>query len=231
MGQIFITRKITRNSFYDENGMSDRKGQYTKKDGYSENIAVQAGLNFNKTLGEHLFFANLTWNIATSNSRSTSTVGEGFGNDSMDDLSFATKYEKNGKPTGNNGKTREVGVIGALNYAYANRYLFDASIRKSASSVYGSDTRWGTFWSLGVDWNIYHEKFLEGNNWLTNFKLRASMGYTGTQNVDPAQARYRYDYYDYSYGDMIGAQLVALANNKLKWQRNMDYNFGAGHCP
>ena len=26
---------------------------------------------------------------------------------------------------------------------------------------------------------------------------------------------------------MIGAQLVALANNKLKWQRNMDYNFGA----
>ena len=53
------------------------------------------------------------------------------------------------------------------------------------------------------------------------------MGYTGTQNVDPAQARYRYDYYDYSYGDMIGAQLVALANNKLKWQRNMDYNFGA----
>ena len=224
---IYYPKNHTKFIHYDENGMSDRKGQYTKKDGYSENIAVQAGLNFNKTLGEHLFFANLTWNIATSNSRSTSTVGEGFGNDSMDDLSFATKYEKNGKPTGNNGKTREVGVIGALNYAYANRYLFDASIRKSASSVYGSDTRWGTFWSLGIGWNIYHEKFLEGNNWLTNFKLRASMGYTGTQNVDPAQARYRYDYYDYSYGDMIGAQLVALANNKLKWQRNMDYNFGA----
>ncbi len=224
---IYYPKNHTKFIHYDENGMSDRKGQYTKKDGYSENIAVQAGLNFNKTLGEHLFFANLTWNIATSNSRSTSTVGEGFGNDSMDDLSFATKYEKNGKPTGNNGKTREVGVIGALNYAYANRYLFDASIRKSASSVYGSDTRWGTFWSLGIGWNIYHEKFLEGNNWLTNFKLRASMGYTGTQNVDPAQARYRYDYYDYSYGDMSGAQLVALANNKLKWQRNMDYNFGA----
>ena len=224
---IYYPKNHTKFIHYDENGMSDRKGQYTKKDGYSEYIAVQAGLNFNKTLGEHLFFANLTWNIATSNSRSTSTVGEGFGNDSMDDLSFATKYEKNGKPTGNNGKTREVGVIGALNYAYANRYLFDASIRKSASSVYGSDTRWGTFWSLGIGWNIYHEKFLEGNNWLTNFKLRASMGYTGTQNVDPAQARYRYDYYDYSYGDMIGAQLVALANNKLKWQRNMDYNFGA----
>ena len=224
---IYYPKNHTKFIHYDENGMSDRKGQYTKKDGYSENIAVQAGLNFNKTLGEHLFFANLTWNIATSNSRSTSTVGEGFGNDSMDDLSFATKYEKNGKPTGNNGKTREVGVIGALNYAYANRYLFDASIRKSASSVYGSDTRWGTFWSLGIGWNIYHEKFLEGNNWLTNFKLRASMGYTGTQNVDPAQARYRYDYYDYSYGDRIGAQLVALANNKLKWQRNMDYNFGA----
>lgn len=224
---VYYPKSHTKFVHYDENGMSDRKGQYTKTDGSLEKIDIQAGLNFNKSLGEHFLFANLTWNLASSNNRTFSAVGEGFGNDSMDDIFFATKYETYGKPSGSSSKTREIGIIGAFNYSYANRYLFDASIRRSASSVYGSDNRWGTFWSLGIGWNLHHEGFLGDNNWLTNFKLRASVGYTGTQNVDPAQARYRYEYYDYSYGDMIGAQLVALANTKLKWQRVLDYNFGA----
>lgn len=224
---VYYPKSHTKFVHYDENGMSDRKGQYTKTDGSSEKIDVQAGLNFNKSFGEHFLFANLTWNLASSNNRTFSAVGEGFGNDSMDDIFFATKYETYGKPSGSSSKTREIGIIGAFSYSYANRYLFDASVRRSASSVYGSDNRWGTFWSLGIGWNLHHEGFLGENNWLSNFKLRASVGYTGTQNVDPAQARYRYEYYDYSYGDMIGAQLVALANTKLRWQRVMDYNFGA----
>ncbi|WP_303181801.1 SusC/RagA family TonB-linked outer membrane protein [uncultured Butyricimonas sp.] len=224
---VYYPKSHTKFVHYDENGMSDRKGQYTKTDGSSEKIDVQAGLNFNKSFGEHFLFANLTWNLASSNNRTFSAVGEGFGNDSMDDIFFATKYETYGKPSGSSSKTREIGIIGAFSYSYANRYLFDASVRRSASSVYGSDNRWGTFWSLGIGWNLHHEEFLGENSWLSNFKLRASVGYTGTQNVDPAQARYRYEYYDYSYGDMIGAQLVALANTKLRWQRVMDYNFGA----
>lgn len=224
---VYYPKSHTKFVHYDENGMSDRKGQYTKTDGSSEKIDVQVGLNFNKSFGEHFLFANLTWNLASSNNRTFSAVGEGFGNDSMDDIFFATKYETYGKPSGSSSKTREIGIIGAFSYSYANRYLFDASVRRSASSVYGSDNRWGTFWSLGIGWNLHHEGFLGENNWLSNFKLRASVGYTGTQNVDPAQARYRYEYYDYSYGDMIGAQLVALANTKLRWQRVMDYNFGA----
>ena len=79
----------------------------------------------------------------------------------MDDISFATKYQKDGSPSGSNSRSREIGVIGAINYSFADRYLFDASLRKSASSVYGSDSHRGTFWSLGAGWNVHHEKFLE----------------------------------------------------------------------
>ncbi len=223
---VFYPASHTKFINYDENGMSDRKGQYTKVDEASESVSVQAGINFNKSFGSHLLFANLTWNISTSRSTSTSVVAEGFGNDYMDDISFGTKYEKDGKPVGGNSKLREIGIIGAINYSYADRYLFDASLRKSASSAYGNDSYWGTFWSLGVGWNLHHERFLEGNDWIRNFKLRASMGYTGTQNLDPAQSRARYEYYDYTYSDKIGAQLIAIPNNKLRWQRNKDYNFG-----
>lgn len=224
---VFYPASHTMFAHYDENGMSDRKGKYTKKDGFAEHVNAQVGLNFNKSFSNHLIFVNLTYNMATSHNNTTSITAEGFGNDYMDDISFATKYETNGKPSGNNNKTREIGFIGALNYSYANRYLFDASVRKSASSVYGSDNRWGTFWSLGFGWNLHYESFLSGCDWLKEFKLRASMGYTGTQNVEPSVSRARYEYYDYTYDDKIGSQLISLPNNKLKWQRNMDYNIGA----
>lgn len=223
---VFYPANHTMFAHYDENGLSDRKGQYTKGNGYTENVDAQAGLNFNKTWNEHFLFFNLTWNMATSRSNSTTVVAEGFGNDYMDDISFATQYEYNGSPSGSNSKTREVGFIGALNYSYGERYLFDASLRRSASSIYGSNSRWGTFWSLGLGWNVHHESFLANCDWLENFKIRGSVGYTGSQNSNPSQARARYEYLDYAYDNKLGAQLMAIPNNNLQWQRTLDWNVG-----
>ena len=223
---VFYPTNHTMFAEYDENGQSARKGQYTKTNGYTDYVSAQVGLNFNKTLGRHLIFTNVTWNMTTNSSNSTSVIAEGFGNDFMDDISFGAQYMENTKPSGSNSKSREVGVIAALNYSFADRYLFDASIRFSGSSAYGQDNPWGSFWSLGAGWNLHHENFLEGNEWITYLKLRGSLGYTGTQNVDPSQARARYEYSDYVYGDKLGASLIALPNTELQWQRVMDYNVG-----
>ncbi|MFR4037675.1 MAG: TonB-dependent receptor plug domain-containing protein [Butyricimonas faecalis] len=97
---VFYPASHTKFIYYDKNGMSDRKGQYSKRDEASERVSLQAGVNFNKTFGEHLLFANVTWNVSTSRAMSTTVVAEGFGNDYMDDISFGTNYEKNGKPRG-----------------------------------------------------------------------------------------------------------------------------------
>ena len=223
---IFYPANHTMFAEYDENGQSARKGQYTKTDGYTDYVSAQVGLNFNKTLGRHLIFANATWNMTTNSSNNTTIIAEGFGNDFMDDISFGAQYMEGTKPSGSNSKSREVGVIVALNYSFADRYLFDASIRFSGSSAYGQDNPWGSFWSLGAGWNLHHENFLEGNEWITYLKIRGSLGYTGTQNVDPSQARARYEYSDYVYGDKLGASLIALPNTELQWQRVMDYNVG-----
>ena len=223
---VFYPASHTKFIEYNEEEMSDRKGSYTKTYGNRNAIQVNIGLNFNKTWGKHLVFANATWNISTNHNVTNSYMAEGFGNDHMDDISFAIQYAKDSKPSGSNSKTREIGIIGALNYLYDDRYLFDASIRESASSMYGADNRWGTFWSLGAGWNVHKESFLKDNGVITQLKLRASMGYTGTQNFDPFQARARYEYGDTYYDSSYGAQLLGLPNAALKWQRNMDYNVG-----
>ncbi len=211
---------------YDDNGNSDRKGCYTKSNGYIDNISAQAGLSWNQTFGKHALFLNGTWNLSSVNSRSTTVVAEGFGNDNMNDISMGTYYLHDGHPTGTDSKTRELGLVGALNYSYADRYLFDASFRESGSSVYGSDNHWAGFWSVGAGWNIHNEKWFDKSNLIKLLKLRYSLGYTGTQNFNPYQARAKYSYGDEYYDGHQGATLIALPNTKLKWQKVYDNNFG-----
>ena len=77
------------------------------------------------------------------------------------------------------------------------------------SSIYGSDNRWGGFWSAGVGWNLHHEAFLKEAEWLRQFKLRASVGYTGSQNFNPYQAMATYKYFtDAEYDNIVGAYLM-----------------------
>src|SRR5574344_399437 len=67
---------------------------------------------------------------------------------------------------------------------------------------------------------------MENNKWIKQLKIRSSIGYTGTQNSDPYQSRARYSYGDVTYNGRLGASLLGLPNNSLKWQRVMDFNVG-----
>ena len=211
---------------YDANGQGDRKGRYTKTNGYQNDISAQVGLNYNKMIGKHAFFLNGTWNLQSTNNGSTTVMAEGFGNDNMDDISMATYYYHNSHPTGSDSKTREIGLIGAFNYSYADRYLFDASYRATGSSVYGSDNHWGGFWSLGAGWNIHNEKWFGEESPIKLLKLRYSLGYTGTQNFNPYQARATYYYNGRYYDGRMGTILKGMPNTKLKWQKVLDHNLG-----
>lgn len=211
---------------YDAAGMTDRKGRYTKGAGKSQLIQANVGANYGKQFGQHLIFANVTWNISDNRSHSNTFVAEGFGNDFMDDIAFGTAYERDGKPSGTDSRIREIGLIGSANYAYDNRYLFDFSYRLTGSSMFGANNRWGQFGSLGIGWNLHEEAFLKNVSVLQQFKLRASAGYTGSQNFDPFMSRARYSYSDIVYDGKYGALLMGLPNPDLRWQRMLEYTVG-----
>ena len=104
--------------------------------------------------------------------------------------------------------------------------MFDASFRTNASSQFGTNNRWGSFWSLGVGWNIHKENFVNSDIF-DNLKLRGSLGYTGSQSQDAyaAMATYKYTL-DRTYTGLLSAYLNGMKNDDLKWQRKMDYNVG-----
>ena len=80
--------------------------------------------------------------------------------------------------------------IGRVNYAYADRYLFEFLLRSDASTKFSPDNYWGTFPALSAGWVVSEEAFFQ-NSKLAKFidflKIRASWGLTGRDNLTPWQ--------------------------------------------
>lgn len=110
-------------------------------------------------------------------------------------------------------------------YSYADKYYLSGSYRRDGSSVFGSDTRWGNFWSVGGKWRIAGEDFLNGNNVITNATLRASYGTVGNQDIDWYAARGFYGA-GYNYNQMPGMIPVSISNQELTWEVSKKFDIG-----
>ena len=67
------------------------------------------------------------------------------------------------------------------------------TIRRDASSKFGSKNRWGNFPSASLGWRMSDEKFMEPTRkWLDDFKLRAGYGTTGNSNIGSYNYAFQY---------------------------------------
>ena len=214
--------------FYDWTG--DRyfqRGSYYINNGESESINVDATAHYSHRWDKHLLLANAAYSLQSSTSSSEGMTAWGFLNSHVDHITFAKQYAEGGKPSGSESTTRSLGLTSAVNYSYDERYLMDLSLRFNGSSVFGSDNRWGTFWSAGAGWNLHKEHFMAWANWLTLCKLRITYGLTGNQNFSPYQAKATYKFYDnIIYDNIAGAYLMGMPNDNLKWQQTGDFTIG-----
>lgn len=203
------------------------RGTYNKTDSESHSIRTDLNLNYSLLAGAHQLFLNAGYNLQEDAAQSVGFGVEGFPNDNMDFIAFAKQFPTNSRPSGSENINRELGLLGALNYSYDDRYLMDLSYRATASSMFGKDDRWGQFWSVGAGWNIHREHFLKEAKWLRQLKLRASTGYTGSQNFNSYQALATFSYYgSQAYDNWVGSYLLGLPNDNLKWQKTREYNAG-----
>ncbi|MEO8577964.1 MAG: TonB-dependent receptor, partial [Gemmatimonadales bacterium] len=75
-------------------------------------------------------------------------------------------------------------LFGSSTYSYDTRYLVAATIRADASSRFAENNQWGYFPSVSAGWNISNEKFMKDVNFVSDVKLRASVGKLGNQEID-----------------------------------------------
>lgn len=240
IGRLGITRQENKTEVFHPASHTDfigyekdedlikRRGTYAYTDGSYYTLSADISASYSKNFAEkHLVFANLAWNVSETSEESMSMKAEGFPNDQLSSIGYARAYYKDSAPTSVKNTTRDAGAVAAANYSYDERYLLDASFRLSGSSQFGSKNRWGKFWALGAGWNIHNEAFMKNVKWVNQLKLRASLGFTGSQNFNSYQSLATWSYYTSTFYDgEAGAYLLAMANDKLKWQRKMDGNVG-----
>ena len=104
-------------------------------------------------------------------------------------------------------------------YNYYDRYYADFSLRSDASSRFGKDGRWATFWSLGFMWYMRKEKFMQSaNKWLTNAQVALSTGTSGNSSIPD------YDHLALvgsgaNYMGTAGIAPMTQGNEKLSWEQ------------
>lgn len=79
-----------------------------------------------------------------------------------------------------------LGFFGRLNYAYKDRYLLEANLRRDGSSNFPTNQKWGTFPSFSAGYIISHEKFMEGvidKTPISFLKIRGSWGSIGNNDI------------------------------------------------
>jgi len=208
-----------------------RRGRYIIENGKHSSLSGDFNINYNKEINKHTIFANAGFFLSEEKYSAYQHTAEGFSNTSKADITFAKQYLQESTPVGSSSINREASFLFAASYDYNNRYLADATVRESASSLYGADNRWANSWSFGLGWNLHNEKFMKPLTWLKQFKLRASVGLTGNQNFNTSAAIATYHYFSgVTYGGstnpMMGAYLYNMPNSALKWEQKKDYNIG-----
>lgn len=204
-----------------------RKGSYDVGNNSSLGFESLTTANYNKSFGRHLIFSTLGFNIASTSSNYYNISTVGFPFDKLDNLLFATQFAPDSRPTGDESTVRRLGLLMNVNYAYDSRYLADFSIRRDGSSQFGSDKRYGVFWSAGLGWNIHNEAFFKGNSNVNRLKLRGSYGSSGSLNIPAYRAQTRYSFgVDNIYDGELGAAIMGLGNRELGWQDVRTLNLG-----
>lgn len=118
-----------------------------------------------------------------------------------------------------------VSFFGRSEYSYSDRYYADFSVRTDASSRFGEQGRWATFWSLGLMWNLKNEAFMKKYDWLTTAQIALSTGTSGNSSIP------NYDHLalvagGVSYGGEAGIAPIQRGNEMLGWEKLWTTNLG-----
>ena len=170
-------------------------------------ISLMLGQEMQKKSYFYEYYAKSDFPFAASGMRDLTTAGTDQGNE----------YYKQ--------EARLASYFADVHYSYADKYYLSGSFRRDGSSVFGTDNRWGNFWSVGGKWRISGEEFLSENEIITNATLRASYGTVGNQDISWYAARGFYSS-GYNYNQMPGMRPTSIPNPELTWEVSKKCDIG-----
>ena len=206
-----------------------------QREGYVRNynydyLTGQILVNYNKSFGDHNLGVLAGMESYDVKYRYVTANRKGGGNNSLDSSLNTLDASSQKNSSGGTEMTR-LSYFGRLQYNYAGKYLFEANVRRDASSRFPKDSRWGTFPAFSAGWRISEEAFMKNVDWLSNLKLRLGWGKTGNEELKssdlyPAVPTYAYGSYMFGNSLYSTAYESRLVNDQLKWATVTNYELG-----
>ncbi len=197
-------------------------------DAYTDNLNLQTEqkLMYNHTFADvHSLIATGRFYLSQAENNSYTSATSGNASSHLSDPVAGSVVTTMGSGY---SKTRSVSWIAQAVYTYDRRYVVKATINREGNSAMGKSERFGTFPAFGLAWNMHEERWARESEsqWLTEGKLRASLGWSG--NAPSGSALYLGAYQSLGqYMSMSAIYPVRIQLDKLKWETSKEWNLGA----
>ena len=203
----------------------DTKGYYAPYGpSYNQNSLVTAYLNYSTVIKPAKLRIDATLGYDFQYWKATTSAG---------DIYNAAGESLNGAFLPTDQRHTLMSWYGRVNLSYDSRYMITATIRQDGTSRFSPQTRWGTFPSVALAWNLSEEPFLKDVDAVTNLKIRASYGVTGQQdgigNYNYLPAYYTgtdSNQYIGQDGNYITTYKPSSYVGDLKWETTRSWNAG-----
>lgn len=199
-------------------------GRSSKSSEMLTNYTFNQLLSYNKKVKEHSFDVLLGHENYSNNEDYLDGTRQGQVVDGNFELiNFTTTTALNSSQDNH----RIESYFGNLKYDFNSKYFITLGGRTDGNSRFGSDVRWGKFWSTSAAWVISKEKFMEKLKFIDFLKLRTSYGTTGND----AGISYYASQTLYTIGRNNGLtpgilQSTSLGNDSLTWEANGQFDIG-----
>ena len=127
-------------------------------------------------------------------------------------------------------------LFGKIDYNFADRYLFSATLRRDQTSRLHKNNNSGIFPAFSGAWRLSEEKFWKKNSFIDNVKVRLAWGQNGNSaiaNNYAAFSTYAYDLGNGAYdlggtntSVVSGIKVATTGNPDLKWETTTQTNLG-----
>jgi TonB-linked SusC/RagA family outer membrane protein len=184
-------------------------------------------LNYNQQIGDHSIEALAGYSVQEYKFDEGVATGNTFADDLIPFVSSAAI--RDGSSTATDWSM--LSMFGRLNYNFMNKYFLSGTIRRDGSSRFGANKKYGLFPSIGINWVVSEESFMKNIPVLNFFKIRASYGLTGNNNIGnypsiAAVVSNNAVSYVFNNALISGAAISGLGNTLLSWEKTKKFNVG-----
>ncbi len=233
LGITLEQRKRDRYDGVNYHASGASRSNYYLQNRYRTRIISDNTLNFSRTFGDHNLNVLAGLTVQQRKSEISEVETNGFTDDRLPNV-------QGGNPDNttvfqSNVERKKIGYFARVNYSYKDKYLFNASFRRDGSSVFGLDSKWGNFPAVSIGWNVAKEDFLLSSEVVSNLKLRASYGFTGSENFNvgsdventwPYLALIQNANAVNNGSLVIGGAPLNIANALLQWEASEELTVG-----